>query len=260
VNKKSFILICLVLLMVSGCIPGNIPEFTKGPIAVPEDILGKITMTTSGDIIRATANITLNSSEGRYSRKIALLLKMPFCLRVETMPVFGPADFFLSANEESLKVFLPGEGKFYVGKATKENLSLFLKVLLSPGDMVSILSGLPPQIMEGNLSEYVEGELYRVDIRSGKRKRSLWVNPNDYTLAKIEEIDDGRVIYRAAFRDPVVIDGRPYPGRIDMEVGEPGRASINIRYLDLELSPDEGTAAFDLRTPSGIVPVLIDRH
>ena len=60
-----------------------------------------------------------------------------------------------SANEKSLKVFLPGEGKFYVGKATKENLFTFFKVLISPGDMVFILAGLPPQIMEGNLSEYV---------------------------------------------------------------------------------------------------------
>ncbi|MBW2631040.1 MAG: hypothetical protein JRC90_04640 [Deltaproteobacteria bacterium] len=257
-NKKNIILICLVLLMVSGCISGKIPEFTRGPVASPEDVLGKIAMPASGDIIRATANITLNSSEGRYSRKIALLLKTPSCLHVETIPVFGPADFFLSANEKSLKVFLPGEGKFYVGKATKENLFLFFKVFLSPGDMVSILAGLPPQIMEGTLSEYVKGRLYRVDIRSGERKRSLWINPDDYTLTKIEEIDDGRIIYRATFKDHVVIDGIPYPGRIDIEVEEPERASINIRYLDLEISHDENTKAFDLRTPYGVTPVFID--
>ncbi|MCK4533963.1 MAG: hypothetical protein KAT81_00450 [Syntrophobacterales bacterium] len=224
----------------------------------PEDVLGKIAIPASGDIIRATANITLNSSEGRYSRKMALLLKMPSCLRVETMPVFGPADFFLSANEKSLKVFLPGEGKFYVGKATKENLFLFFKVFLSPGDMVSILTGLPPQIMEGSLSEYVEGRLYRVDIRSGKKNRSLWINPDDYTLARIEEISNGRVIYRATFRDPVAIDGTRYPERIDIEVEEPERVSINIRYLDFEISHDENTAVFDLRTPYGVTTVFID--
>lgn len=244
--------------MLSGCISEKILEFRKGPVAFPENVLGKIAMPASGDIIRATANITLNSSEERYSRKVVLLLKMPSCLRVETMSVFGPADFFLSANEKSLKVFLPGEGKFYVGKATKENLFLFFKVLLSPGDMVPILAGLPPQIMEGDLSEYVEGRLYRVDIRSGKKKRSLWINPDDYTLARIEEIDNGRIIYRATFRNLVVIDGIPYPRRIDIEMEEPERASISIRYLDLEISHDENTAAFDLRTPYGIIPVFID--
>ncbi|MBW2544908.1 MAG: hypothetical protein JRD43_05485 [Deltaproteobacteria bacterium] len=256
-NKKN-ILICLVLLMISGCISGKIPEFTKGAVAFPENVLGKIAMPGSGDIIRAIANITLISSEGRYSRKMALLLKTPSYLHIETMPIFGPADFFLSANEESFKVFLPGKGRFYVGKATRENLFLFFKVLISPGDMVSILAGLPPQIMEGNLSEYVEGRLYRVDIRSGKRKWSLWVNPDDYTLTKVEEIDDGRIIYRATFKDPVIINGIPYPERIDIEVEEPERANISIRYLDLEISHDEDAAAFDLRTPSGVVPVFID--
>lgn len=244
--------------MISGCISGKIPEITKDPVAFPENVLGKIAIPASGDIIKATANITLNSSEGRYSKKMAILLKMPSCLRVETIPVFGPTDFFLSTNEKSLKVFLPGEGKFYVGKATKENIFLFFKIFLSPGDMVSMLAGLPPQIMEGTLSEYVEGRLYRVDIKFGKRKRSLWVNPDDYTLTKIEEIDDNEVIYRATFRDPVIIDGTPYPERIDIEVEEPEKVSINIRYLDFEISHDENTAAFDLRTPYGITTVFID--
>lgn len=244
--------------MISGCISGKIPEFTKGAVAFPENVLGKIAMPASGDIIRATANISLNSSEGRYSRKIALLLKTPSYLRVETMPVFGPADFFLSASEESLKVFLPGEGKFYVGKATRENLFLFFKVFLSPGDMVSILAGLPPQIIEGNLLEYVEGRLYRIDIKCGKRTRSLWVNPDDYTLTKIESIDDGRVVYRATFKDHIIVNKILYPKRISIEVKEPERVSIDVRYLDLDILSDGNTAVFNLQTPSGITPVFID--
>ena len=258
-NKKNIVLICFIFLTLSGCISGKIPEVTKGPVAFPKDVLGKIAMPGSSDIIRATANITLNSSEGRYSRKIALLLKLPSCLRIETMPVFGPADFFLSANEKSLKVFSPGEGKFYVGKATRENFFLFFKVFLSPCDMVSILAGLPPQRMKGKLSEYIEERLYRVDIRSGKRKQSLWINPDGYTLTKVEEIDDDRLVYRATFKDTVVDDGVPYPGRIDIEVEKPERASINIRYLNLEILHDEkNMAVFDLRTPYGITSLSID--
>jgi len=245
--------------MISGCISGKIPELAKSPMAFPEDVLGKIPMPAGSDIIKATANITLNSSEGRYSRKIALLLKVPSSLRIETMPIFGPADFFLSSNEKSFKVFFPGEGKFYAGKPTKENLFLFFKVLIPPGNMVSILAGLPPQqIMGGSLSEYVEGRLCRVDVRFGKRKRSLWVNPDDYTLTKIEEIDDGRIIYRARFRDHIVVDGIPYPERINIEVENPEKTSINIHYLDLEVSRPENTRAFDLQTPSGITPISID--
>ena len=256
-NNKN-ILICLVLFLISGCMSGKIPEFTKGAIVFPENVLGKIAMPDSGDIIRATAKITIDSHEGKYSGKMALLLKMPFSLRVETMPVFGPADFFLSTNEESLKVFFPSEGKFYVGKATRENLSLFFKGFLPPSDMVPILAGLPPQVMEGSLSEQVEGRLYRVDIRSGKRMRSLWVNPDDYTLTKIEDIDDGRVTYRVTFEDHVIVNKIPYPKEIRIEVIEPERVRIDVRYLHLDIVSDGDTKVFDLQTPSGITPVFLD--
>lgn len=257
-NKNYIILACFIFFMLSGCISVKIPESTKAPVDLPYDVLGKIAVPASGEIIKATAKLTIKSSEGRYSRKVALLLKMPSCLRVETLPVFGPADFFLSANEKSLKVFFPGEGKFYVGKATRENLFLFFKVSLPPGDMVSILAGLPPQILDEDLSEYVEGRLYRVDVRSAKRKLSLWVNPDDYTLTRIEEVDNGRVIYRATFRDHIVIGGTPYPERIDIAVHEPERANINVQYLDMEISREKDAAVFDLQTPPGVTTVITD--
>lgn len=257
-NKKSIIVICFIFCIISGCMSGKTPEFTKSPVECHEDILGKIAMSAGDDTIRGIAKITLNSSGAGYSRKTALLLKPPSSLYMETMPLFGPADFFLSANEKSLKVFFPGERKFYVGKATKETLFLFFRVFLSPGDMVSILTGLPPRILQGNVSTYLEEGLYRVDIQSWTRKQSLWVKPDDYTLQKIEKIDNGKLMYRVMFRGGIVIGGMRYPKRIEIEVEEPERANITIRYLDLEISHAENEPSFDLETPRGITPVFID--
>jgi hypothetical protein len=260
VSKKDIILTCLALLAFSGCVSGKITEVTKRPAALPQDILEKIPVPDSGDTIRATARISLSSPEGDYSRKMVLLLRMPSSLRVETMPLFGPADFFLSVNEESLRVFFPGEGKFYVGAATRENLFMFFKVFLSPADMVPLLAGLPPYIAEGFLSGHMEEGLYRVDITSGKRRRSLWVDPNDHhTLTKIEDSDDGRTLWRATFTDRILASGIPYPRRVRIEVKEPGRVDMDIRYLDLDISPTGDTAILDLRIPSGITPIPIDR-
>ena len=258
-SKKDIIGLCLALLAFSGCVSGKIPEVTRGPLSHPYDILSKITIPDSGDTIRATARITLSSSEGTYSRKLALLLRMPSSLRAEAIPFFGPADFFLSANEEVLKVFLPGEGKFYVGAATRKNISLFFKIFLSPADIVPLLAGLPPHIPGGRLSEHVEERLYRVDIQSGKRKRSLWIDPGDYTLTRIEDSDDGRTIWMAAFADHIVVSGVPYPRKIRIEMEEPERVKMNIRYLDLDTVSTGDTANFDLQIPSGITPIPIDR-
>ncbi|HOO91283.1 MAG TPA: hypothetical protein PLA74_10715 [Syntrophales bacterium] len=256
-NKKH-ILIYLVFFVISGCMSGKVTELTKDAILFPDHVLEKITMPDSGNTIRATANITVDSHEGKYSGKIALVLKMPSCLHIETVPVFGPADFFLSANGESLKVFLPGEGKFYVGRATRENLFLFFKIFLPLHDMVHILAGLPPQAIGGSRSEQIEGGLYRVDTRSEKRMRSLWVDPDTYTLTKIEDSDGDRVVYRVTFKDHIVVDGVPYPKEVRMEWMASERVCVAVRYLDLDVVPDGDTGVFDLKTPPGITPVLID--
>ncbi|MBW2559732.1 MAG: hypothetical protein JRE40_02630, partial [Deltaproteobacteria bacterium] len=127
-------------------------------------------------------------------------------------------------------------------------------------DMVPLLAGLPPHITGGSLSGgHLEKGLYRIDIRSGKKKRSLWVDPADHTLAKIEENEDDRILWRAAFTDHVVVSGVPYPRRVHIEVHEPGRVNMNIRYLDLDTLPTGDTGIFDLQVPSGITPIPIDR-
>jgi len=68
----------------------------------------------------------------------------------------------------------------------------------------------------------------------------------------------GRVIYRATFRDHIVIGGTPYPERIDIAVHEPERANINVQYLDMEISREKDAAVFDLQTPPGVTTVITD--
>lgn len=228
------------------------------PLASPRDILDMIAVPGSEDTIRATARISLSSPDGDYSRKVALLMRMPSSLRVETMPFFGPADFFLSVNEESLKVFFPGEGKFYVGASTRENLSLFFKVFFPPADMVPLLAGVPPRVT-GHHSGHVEGEWYRIDIESGKRRRSLWVDPDGHTLVKIEDCKDGKTLWSAAFEDHIMVNGIPYPQKVHIAVQEPERVKMEIRYLDVDISSVGDGALFNLRIPSGVTPIPLDR-
>lgn len=257
-SKKDIIAACLALLVLSGCVSGKIPEGMKKSVLLPRDILDEIAIPDSGDTLRTTARISLSSPEGSYSRKVALVLQMPSSLRVEAIPLFGPADFFLSINHEHLKVFLPGEGKFYVGAATRENLFLFFKVPLSPGEIVPLLAGRVPGIPGGRLSGRVEGDLYRVDIRSGERERSLWVNLDDHTLAKIEDREE-ETLWSATFADHIIVDGTPYPRRIRIEVKGRGGVDMDIRYLDLETAFAENGGLFDLQVPSGVTPIPLDR-
>jgi len=262
VNKKDIIAACLALFILSGCVHGKVPE-AKTPVSapVPQDILERISRPVRDETMRGTARISLSSPDGDYSRKVALVLRMPSSIRVEAIPFFGPADFFLSANEESLKVFLPGEATFYAGSPTRENIFLIFKVFLSPADMVPLLAGLPPPYTgEGLLSGYKEGESYRIDIMSGKSGRSLWVDLDNHTLMGAEECEDGRILWKAAFANHAVVNGRSFPQRIHLDVhGAGGWAKMEIRYLDMDTSSAGDGDLFDLPIPPGITPVPIHR-
>jgi len=209
--------------------------------------------------MRATARITFSSPGGEYSRKMALVLRMPSSLRIEAIPFFGPTEFFLSANEENLKVFFPGEGKFYVGAATRKNLALFFRVPLAPADVVPLLAGVPPRVTAERLSGHAEGELYRIDIESGEGRRSLWVDPDDYTVARIEDSEENSPLWSAAFEDRVAVRGTSYPRRIRIETHGPEGVRMDIRYLDLDVASTGDAATFDLPIPPGITPIPMER-
>jgi len=262
VSKKDIIAACLALFILSGCVHGKLPE-VKTPVTapVPRDILQKIARPVRGETIRATARISQSSPDGDYSRKVALVLRMPSSIRAEAIPFFGPADFFLSANEESLKVFLPGEATFYADTPTRENIFLIFRVFLSPADMVPLLAGFPPPCTEeGSLSGFVEGESYRIDITSGKSRRSLWIDLEANTLIGAEECEDGRTLWKAAFTNHAVVNGRSFPQRICLDVyGAGGRARMDIRYLDMDTASAGDGELFDLPVPPGITPVPIGR-
>ena len=158
------------------------------------------------DGVKAIARIEVNTPEGRYPLKAALVLKPPSSLRFESMPIIGPADLFLTVHENVLKVFVPQKGKFYIGKATTRNLAYFIPIAataLRMEDMMSILLGMRPEIRGKTitLDGSSDGSLYRVDIFSENRKiQSLWVDPEEDHLVRVDLFTgDNSRLYSARF-------------------------------------------------------------
>ncbi len=264
---KKYILtvLCLSLFLIfSGCAPKKVAVPFKGYALSPADVLKKISRTDSQkDTLKALANISVNTPKGRHSMKVALIVKKPSFLRVEAIPIIGPSSFFLSVSGNSLKVFLPKKGEFYIGQATRKNLTTFFPINLKVEDIVSILVGTPPRVKGQNmtLQGCIEGELYRIDVISKDKKvQSLWVDRCD-NLVRIEALgDDGRILYRARLKDHNRISGISIPGKVMIMTGKTDRSSAHIRYLDVQLSQDQDMDAnlFDLDIPAGIKPTFID--
>jgi hypothetical protein len=252
---------------VSGCVlPSSAVKDigTVGYSISPEAVLEKITTRQQG-IITAIANIEVHHASERYSTKVAVLLKRPSSLRVEAIPVIGPVPLFLSIQEDVLKAFLPQKGLFYIGKATPENISNIIKFLpaaLTTEDVVSIMLGTYPGKNENKLflKGFEEGRLYRIDMMTeGRKVQSLWVDPSDDHLVKVQVFKEGdRILYTAGFEE----FDKPGPSAIPLKISitseEHDHQTVIIRYSSIQPATDVEETAFDLQMPPGTAPIHLD--
>ncbi|MGO9137327.1 MAG: hypothetical protein ACLP9S_01230 [Syntrophales bacterium] len=218
------------------------------------------------DGVKAIARIEVNTPEGRYPLKAALVLKRPSSLRLESMPIIGPADLFLTVHENVLKVFVPQKGKFYVGKATTRNLAYFIPVaetVLRMEDVTSILLGARPEVKGETitLDGSSDGSLYRVDILSETRKiQSLWVDPDEGHLVRVDSYTgDNSRLFSARFIEWDCIENIAVPHKVTISYGDNDKPDIIIRYVDIGPAKGIDAAIFDLKPPPGVIPISLDR-
>jgi hypothetical protein len=244
-------LIVILNSILSGCAGGRVAE-PGSPYLSPETALRALSSSDPGDrTLTAIARIEIKSHGERHVLKAALMMKRPAQLRLESIPLFGPPDFFLSIDAGEIRVFLPGKGAFYADRATEESLSRFLPLVLSVTEMVSLLMGRLPETEEtGSVREGKwEDGLYRVDqYRSGGKILSAWIDPTGDLLRRIQRFSEaGHSAYTAEFMEHT--GERSLPQRITITQGA---VSLELRYTDIRL--DDGGESFALPAPEGITP------
>ncbi len=247
-------------LALAGC-AGRTPTVPPAFFDSPESALRALAETTpEAQAITATARIEIRHNVSRYPPlKVALMMKRPALLRVESIPLMGPPDFYLSVAEGELRVFLPGTGAFYAGRATPGNISRFFPIAMPAADIVSLLMGVPPnssEEMQSLRGDREEG-LYRVDhYQSGRRMRSLWIEPTDGRLVRFKRFtEEGTVVYTADFADHVRFGEGYLPQQVTIREGE--TSVLTIRQTDLQQTTAE-PESFPLSVPAGLIPILLD--
>lgn len=228
----------------------------------PEEAIAKI---HSADALKGTlkaiARVEIRSGGVSYPVKAAMIVQKPGSLRIETIPLIGPPDFFMTINKDTLKVFYPGQNLFYIGKATQENLIKFFPLAISPYMMVSFLTGLYPSYMPsyGNIAWHgrpdAEGTLYRLDlIDNGVIRQSCWIDQHGHYLVRIDNFDDaGRLVYTVKYSNFKRIGKVDFPHELNFEACVDARCqSGRIRYYDTELTPEMDNTVFDITPPIGI--------
>jgi hypothetical protein len=247
-------------LLLSGCAGHKLPIVSTALYDSPEAALRALAASSPGaGAVTATTRIVIDRHGERYPLKVAVMMQRPALLRVESIPLMGPPDFYLSIAGGELRVFLPGKGAFYTGRATPGNLSRFLSISIPAADMVSLLMGMPPDHGEKIHLLVGEGEdgLYRVDqYLSGRKIRSLWIAPETGWLIRLRRFtEEGKAVYTADFADHVRIGEGFLPQQLTIREEE--AAVLTVRHADLRpiaVDPE----SFPLPAPDGITPILLD--
>jgi hypothetical protein len=268
-NITKQMLALLICCFLASCAPAvtlpHAPDLVPDQLPAPHDSrwekLSGRNQVRSG--LRAMADIDLTTEDGRRHLRVAMLLQLPSLLRIESIPLFGPPDLFLSLNREKLKIFLPGKNEFYQGRPSRENLSRFLPLSLSPTDMVYVLLGLPPPPpvteVKFGYRESRAGDRQRLDLFLNNRIiRTLWSDSNVERLTDMEIIDaDTKLTHRISYGNYLRLGESDWPQRVTIASPD-GKARIIVNYDDMELCASEDEEIFDLLIPRGVTPTGMD--
>lgn len=263
--KRAFRYGILLLLLImtlgsilTGCAGRRVPIISGSEYLSPEAALRALAPSDPGGrTITVTARMEINSRGERHLLKAALMMRRPAHLRLESIPLFGPPDFFLSIDAGEIRVFLPGKEAFYADRATEGNLSRFFPLALPASEIVSLLMGRLPETEETVSSwrgEWEDG-MYRVDqYRAGEKIRSLWIDPAGDLLRRIRTFTGGEnIAYTAEFAEHARAGEGFLPQRLT--ITKEG-VSLAVRYTDIRL--DNDGESFALPVPEGITPLPLD--
>jgi len=245
--------------MAAGCTPRPLtPVQAVPPSAVSAgQVLDAFSREDVRPVMRTRARFTIRSEEGTYSARLALALKKPANLRAESLPLIGIPDLYLTTNGDSVRIFLPREGRFFIGPSSREVLERFLPIRIKESAAVALLMGDPPPVQEGETvsAGKMESGLYRIDrIELGRKRQSLWVDLPTMSLVRVEEFNEtGGTAWNAVLEGHRTVATARIPGRIHISFPEPRKAEIDIRMSDSEFSAME-EGLFRLDPPPGITP------
>ncbi len=253
---------CLLIMglgsLLSGC-AGRRVAVSGSEYLSPEAALRALASSDPGDrTLTVTARIEIKRHSERHLLKAALMMKRPAHLRLESIPLFGPPDFFLSIEAGEIRVFFPGKETFYVDRATEGNLSRFFPLALPAAETVSLLMGRLPETEE-TVSSWLRGNGRMACTGSistdpeGKSSLSGSIRQGISSSGFGHLQREGDIAYTAEFAEHTRAGEGFLPQRLTITRGA---VSLTVRYTDVRL--DNDGESFALPVPEGITPLPLE--
>jgi outer membrane lipoprotein-sorting protein len=251
--KGGFLIFCLSFLPSCAALW---PARTPREILSSPDLLHRIRERNEKiQSIRARAKVTINIGTNRFSVEELIIVRKPASLRVEAFSLIGRPILYLTTDGDVFEALVPGENRFYRGKAALKHVSAFLPFSAEIREMIPLMMGEMSLMDDERLdARYSEGDrLYVLEEESsGGSRRMFWIDPFHYALVRAVELDRMRnsrwEILFANFRKK---GGIPFPRDIEFRSLISDRR-MKIHLQEWQINPSLEDVAFRLDVPKGV--------
>lgn len=254
--KRKFGIWVFFLLWNFGC--SHFPSYQSSPINFiksPEEILDHIERRNASLVsLRSLAKLSISYPEGKISGKEIIVAKVPSFLHIQVLDPFGSTVFSMATDGKTLSFYNSSQRKFYQGKASKENFSLFSPFPLE--DLIQFTIGRIPLIpySQKRFVYQQKKKIYILNLMTENppRIQNLWIEPTQLRVIRnqIISLDEGTNL-DVDLSDFQEIQGYLFAKKIKLEIPERSMKII-IHHQEPELNPSVGFDAFSFSIPKGV--------
>jgi hypothetical protein len=253
----------LVAAGLLGC-PRRIDFGPRGELRDPSEVLQLLAAAEARvSSVDAEGRLSFEAPEGKASLGALLVAAQPGCLQLQAMDFFGRPQSLLVSDGQRFGLYLAQEGVYYLGPASPANLARFVRVPLSPEDLVSLLLGRAPRLpatAAWRLEVDPDAGAYRLSASEGGRRQTLWVDPTTFRPLRTEL--EGDTHYRARFDDLEPTGRGAFPRTVVLESpeGQGAPVRIELKYQELAVNQGPDPSLFAPEPPEGVQVVELDER
>lgn len=258
---------CLLLLMSACSVARPKPEIPAVVLKDVSELLDRAReQNPIHDTLRGQARITVSSLNNNYRADEIIFSKKPSFLRLETVGPLGETLLFLTTDLKRVFIYSPMENRFYVGLASKKNLSLLIPLPFKSADIIALLQG------RVDLTDYYAKEMtfneltgiYELTVlpeNPPRRMAVLTVDGRTFSILKMRLYDaDNNLILDGVFEDFGSVGEGTIPMKLSYKVpDEGGFVSVGIRYNNIEVNTSLDDSRFSLDPPRGVQEIDLDK-
>ena len=187
--------------------------------------------------VRGLAWVDLDTADEDWKTEAAIAVRRPDLLRIDVMDSLADVWAKIGSDGKDMWLYVPGKGKLYKGRASSRNMRRLTSFDSEPGDLVSLISGMPPLPENAELVQVGgAGDRHFVDRVSGVH---VWIEKGrKRRISRCARYSqDGATDYEIVFSDYRRTRGVDYPYAIDASFPRNG-ARLRLEYKDVVLGGD----------------------